>query len=124
MKNSLFGVIIKVNDLDLCRNFYRDVLDLGDPVLDSNFWVEFQTESGFSLMLEKTAASFLEHESAATSFTCRVKSIAAVCKRFQLHGYRLDIDKRTHEGEILYRCQDPENNVFYIFSPETHELAE
>ena len=47
MKNSLFGVIIKVNDLDLCRKFYRDVLNLGDPVLDSSFWVEFQTDDGF-----------------------------------------------------------------------------
>ena len=124
MKNSLFGVIIKVNDLDLCRKFYRDVLNLGDPVLDSSFWVEFQTDDGFSLMLEKTVAGYLEHESAATSFTCRVSSVEEVSKRFRLHGYRMNIDKRTHEGEVLYRCQDPEHNVFYIFSPETHEMAE
>ena len=53
MKNSLFGVIIKVNDINLCRRFYRDILNLGDPVVDSSFCVEFQVSKDFSLTLEK-----------------------------------------------------------------------
>ncbi len=121
MKNSLFGVIIKVNDIDLCRIFYRDVLNLGEPVVDSSFWVEFQMDNGFFLMLEKTAARFLEHESSATSWTCRVSSVKKVREHFRRHGYKLNMDRRLHEGEILYRCQDPEKNIFYIFSSEPEE---
>ena len=121
MKNSLFGVIIKVNDIDLCRFFYRDVLTLGEPVVDSSFWVEFQTDSGFFLMLEKTTAGFLEHESSATSWACRVPSINTVKEHFRRYGYKLNIDRRLHEGEVLYRCQDPEKNIFYIFSDEPED---
>ncbi|MBR4884181.1 MAG: hypothetical protein IKZ33_02570, partial [Lentisphaeria bacterium] len=35
------GIIIKVRNLERCRNFYRDVLRLGNPVTDSNFRCEF-----------------------------------------------------------------------------------
>ena len=118
MKNSSFGVIIKVNNIDLCRNFYRNVLNLGDPVTDSSFCVEFQISDNFFLMLEKTDARFLEHESSATSWSCKVDSIDELHYRSRLHGYKLNMNERTHEGEVLYRCQDPEKNIFYIFSEE------
>ena len=118
MKNSLFGVIIKVNNIDICRNFYRNVLDLKDPVIDSSFCVEFHITKDFFLMLEKSDARFLEHESSATSWACKVKSIEDVRYRALLHAYKLNMSKRLHEGEYLYRCQDPEKNVFYIFSDE------
>ena len=54
MENSLFGVVIQVSNLDLCRAFYRDVLGLGAPVMDSSFWVEFRLDSQSSLFLEKS----------------------------------------------------------------------
>ena len=54
MENSLFGVVIQVSNLELCRAFYRDVLGLGAPVMDSSFWVEFRLDSQSSLFLEKS----------------------------------------------------------------------
>jgi len=116
MKNSLFGVIIKVNNIDVCRNFYQKVLDLSDPVVDSSFCVEFQINDNFFLTLEKTDARFLEHQSSATSWSYKVNSIDDVLYRSRLHGYTLNVSKRTHEGEVLYRCEDPEKNIFYVFS--------
>ena len=124
MKNSSFGVIIKVNNIDICRNFYRNVLNLGDPVTDSNFCVEFQINDNFFLMLEKTDARFLEHESSAVSWSCEVASITDVRYNARLHGYQLNMNKRTHEGEVLYRCQDPEKNIFYLFSDEEEKTIE
>jgi predicted enzyme related to lactoylglutathione lyase len=123
MKNSLFGVIIKVNNIDLCRNFYRNVLNLGNPVVDSSFVVEFQISNEFFLMLEKTDARFLEHESSATSWSYRVDNIEELLYRSRLHGYKLNMEKRSHEGEILYRCQDPEKNIFYIFNNAPEDSA-
>lgn len=123
MKNNLFGVIIKVNNIDLCRNFYRNVLNLGNPVIDSSFVVEFQINNDFFLMLEKTDARFLEHESSATSWSCRVDNINELLYRSRLHGYKLNMEKRSHEGEILYRCQDPEKNIFYIFNNAPEDSA-
>ena len=119
----MFGVIIKVNDIDLCRNFYRDVLNLGNPAIDSSFEIEFQINNDFSLVLEKTDTRFLEHESSATSWSYRVDNIDEVRYRSRLHGYTLNMEKRSHEGEVLYRCQDPEKNIFYIFSDEPEDSA-
>ena len=45
MDTKIFGVVVRVRNLELCRAFYRDVLDLWTPLLDSNFWVEFRLGS-------------------------------------------------------------------------------
>lgn len=47
------GIIIKVRNLERCRNFYRDVLRLGNPVTDSNFRSEFTLGDGMRLVLCK-----------------------------------------------------------------------
>jgi hypothetical protein len=90
-------------------------LDLGDPAIDSSFEIEFQINNDFSLVLEKTNARFLEHQSSATCWCCRVDNIEEVQYRSRLHGYTLNMEQRLYEGEVLYRCQDPEKNIFYIF---------
>ena len=56
MKKKHFGIVIKVKNLTTCKVFYRDVLGLGDPVLDSNFRVEFQIDDSFCLILEKISS--------------------------------------------------------------------
>jgi predicted enzyme related to lactoylglutathione lyase len=118
MENSLFGIIIKVKNIDICRSFYRDVLKLGEPVMDSSFWVEFQTPNGFTLALEKSAARFLEHENSATAWICQVDNIEEARIRLRNHGFKVSIAKTLKMGETLFRCKDPENNVFYIFAKE------
>ncbi|NQZ59453.1 MAG: VOC family protein [Lentisphaeraceae bacterium] len=49
MNDRSYGIIISVADLDRARAFYRDVLGLGAPVVDSNHWIEFQMENGLIL---------------------------------------------------------------------------
>ena len=50
----VFGIVIKVKNLTSCKAFYRDILNLGDPVMDSSFQVEFRCGGSFSLILEKS----------------------------------------------------------------------
>lgn len=49
MEDRSYGIIISVSDLDRARVFYRDTLDLGAPVVDSNHWIEFQMGNGLVL---------------------------------------------------------------------------
>ncbi|MCH2207083.1 MAG: VOC family protein [Lentisphaerales bacterium] len=49
MDDRSYGVIISVSDLDQARVFYRDILGLGSPVVDSNHWIEFQLGNGLIL---------------------------------------------------------------------------
>ena len=51
-----FAIVIKVNDLNNCRFFYRELLELGEPVVDSTYAVSFELMPGFRLILENSAS--------------------------------------------------------------------
>ena len=40
-KQNFYGCLVRVSDINRVRSFYRDTLELGDPIIDSNFWLEF-----------------------------------------------------------------------------------
>jgi len=109
-----FGIVIKVNDLDICRTFYRDLLDLGEPSLDSSFAVRFTPADNFFLVLEKVSAPFLEHASAATSWSFECDDIQALSKRLDASGYAPLTPLRGSCRTDFYRGRDPENNVFLV----------
>ena len=52
MRSAKFGIVLRVRDLTKCRAFYRDVLDLGNPVIDSNFQSVFDLGGDSSLCLQ------------------------------------------------------------------------
>ena len=47
--------VLSVADIAAERVFYRDVVGLGEPVMNSNVWVEFKLDGGASFCLEQTA---------------------------------------------------------------------
>ena len=47
--------VLSVADIAAERAFYRDVVGLGEPVVNSNVWVEFKLDGGCSFCLEQTA---------------------------------------------------------------------
>lgn len=109
-----FSVVVKVNDLDTCRAFYRDLLDLGEPSIDSSFAVRFTLSDDFCLILEKVSAPFLEHASAATCWSFECSDIPALSKRLDDCGYAPLTPLRGSCRTDFYRGRDPENNVFLV----------
>ena len=114
MENSMFGVIIKVNDLDNCRIFYRDVLNLGEPLLDSSFVVQFALAENLNLTLEKNQGTFLEHASAATTWSFECDDIEALSAKLQDSGFPGLFDTVVFGSSKYCKGRDPENNVFYV----------
>lgn len=109
-----FGIVIRVNDLDSCRVFYRELLQLGEPFVDSSFLVAFHISSDVTLTLEKSQAKYLEHASGAVSILFEVDSMQEIVNRLESAGYEptfVEIPRYT--GQFL-RGMDPEGNVFYI----------
>jgi predicted enzyme related to lactoylglutathione lyase len=118
MDNSFFGVVIKVENIDICRAFYRDVLELGPPILDSNFWVEFQLTDGVSLILEKP----LESEVLSTvtknkvAWVYKVDDIKQVISRLEANA--CSPVKVVEDERFSFRIHifhDPEGNPFYLY---------
>ncbi len=114
MESPRFGIIIRVNDLEACRSFYRDLLGIGEPVSDSRFAVEFQPSEWFSLRLEKSAASYLEHASAATAWVLECDDPAALRERLADCGYELAAEPEERNSGEYFRGSDPEGNVFWV----------
>jgi catechol 2,3-dioxygenase-like lactoylglutathione lyase family enzyme len=120
MKENLFGVVIEVENIVAARAFYRDILQLGDPVMDSNFWVEFRLPDGFSLFLKKVYSSKKHTRGKnSVSWIYRVRNIGEIISRLELYGYGEIYEKSEEMGEPVYMFKDPEGNVFHLIpSPE------
>ena len=108
------GVLIRVANLEQQRIFYRELLMLGNPVVDSAFWVEFSAPDGTRIILEKSEAAYLEHEVSATTLVLATPLQEKIRNELEIHNYPITADEKAHPGEVFYRGQDPEGNVFYL----------
>ena len=115
MKDNLCGVVIEVENLVAARSFYRDILQLGDPVMDSNFWVEFRLPGDFSLFLKKVYSSKKQKKvKNSVSWIYRVPNIGVIISRLELYGYGEIYEKNEEIGESVYTFKDPEGNLFHL----------
>ena len=116
MKKSGFGIVIRVRNLTSCKAFYRDILELGDPVLDSSYRVQF-VQGDFSLLLEKVPwETPLPPVSARTEWFFSGGSSGIIGKKMIDYGYPVpsvpvNADKG---GDVFSRFEDPEGNPFYV----------
>jgi len=112
------GLILRVNDIDMCRLFYRDLLELGEPVFDSTFAVVFQLAENLTLTLEKSAAEYLEHDSAASTIAIAVPDLEIFAEKLDSGGCPLD-EESIRIGITEYRRGiDPEGNPFLVFQAD------
>jgi len=119
MENSFFAVAIKVENIDICRSFYRDILDLGNPTIDSNFWVEFNLPGGFTLILEKKENDEKLPECLGRiSWIYKVNDINAVVEKLHQYGYDPINEEQNKLGFKVYVFCDPEGNAFHLRSAQ------
>ena len=115
MEQQLQGIVIKVSNLEISRAFYRDILKLGTPVMDSNFWVEFKLQCGSSIYLEK-----LDEKAAAAAAKSRIswvyktKDVSGLVERLGEYGYESTTAREVRVGFQLIKFYDPEGNSFYV----------
>ncbi len=114
-RNLFSGVVIRVQNLETCRSFYRDVLNLGVPVLDSNFWVEFRINGNTSLYLEKAeCGEKIAAPNSRIAWMLHVKDLKAFEENMEKYGYHGNTDSADRIGFPVRYFQDPEGNGFYV----------
>jgi len=118
----LYGLVLRVADLGLCRRFYVDVVGLGPPVVDSNFWVEFQLPYSPVVMALardptlKTLDNGAGHSAPSrTSLGLLTDDLEAFERRMSDHGVEAAGCLRLPSGERALVFRDPENNTFMVF---------
>ena len=111
--------LIRVSDFDKCRTFYRDVVGLGSPVMDSGCWIEFRS-AGTAVLLEKCDwGEDVPPASGRIALMLTVDSLEEFSKRMVQAGYAECEDSADRFGYCVKCCRDPEGNLFYITERKT-----
>ena len=115
LQSSIYGITIKVENLTICRTFYRDILRLGAPVMDSNFWVEFKMKNGTSLLLDKVdQGEKLSSCRGRISWMCEIKDFDDTVAILKEKGHEpIEKEEELDNKRIIPFC-DPEGNPFYL----------
>ena len=114
MEKPKFSLVLRVRDLQRCRTFYRDTLQLGSPVLDTPFWVEFQMCEGGKLCLEFVRDQNDESNGKSPS-VWMMEADEELLERLTSAGYKLPEQKvASVEGYPVTAFRDPEGNIFYL----------
>ena len=112
---SLLGVVVKVENLDIARAFYRDVLELGAPVMDSTFWVEFKIGNNASLFLEQAhPEEKLVPTKGRVAWICETSNIDCIVDKLRELGHEPASTSAERAGYQVLQFQDPEGNPFYL----------
>ena len=124
------GLVTAMERIHLCpqiistdTRFHRDILDLGEPVLDGSYRVVF-IQGDFSLLLEKVPwETPLSPVSSRTAWFFTRGSSEAIRKKMTDYGYPIPpIPVNADRGGYVFRrFEDPEGNPFYVPTsvPET-----
>jgi len=109
--------VLSVADIAAERAFYRDVVGLGEPVMNSNVWVEFKLDGGCSFCLEQAAATKAPvPPHGRTEFLFFIDSLDDFEARYRALGLR-DAAEGTHCDQMGVRAvqyPDPEGNLFRV----------
>jgi len=109
--------VLSVADIAAQRAFYRDVVGLGEPIMNSNVWVEFKLDGGASFCLEQAAPNkppMPPH--GRTEFLFFVDSIDEFEKRYRSQG-GADAPEGVpceQTGIRAVQYPDPEGNLFRV----------
>ncbi len=106
-------IVILVENIDICRYFYRETLGLGEPLQDSSFQVMFKLNEKTALVLEKCGMPYLEHASGACRFSLVPEDGGKIIEHLKNNGVTVE-DGFDISGRRVYRAADPEGNIFQI----------
>jgi catechol 2,3-dioxygenase-like lactoylglutathione lyase family enzyme len=103
-----------VRDLQLCRAFYRDILGLGQPVVDSNLWVEFEPLPGRMILALQSCHGDDLPRTRTTAWCFECPDPAALAEQLRREGVQEDPELVLPTGRRALRFQDPEGNPFLL----------
>ena len=108
-----YGAVISVRNIDRSRAFYNKVLRLGEPVVSTNFWVEFEIAPGEMVLALRQSNSVVESpetDKGDTSWCLCVENIEEFRQHLREHGVQPTPIESLPVGKQIFRFRDPEGN--------------
>lgn len=115
----LYGCLVKVRDLGKVKPFYQDVLELGEPLVDSNFWVEFRLPGNGLLVLEQSSVVRPGENKQDVSCLLGVSQFDQRLRALEERHIRPVRPAQTLPGRKTATLVDPEGNLVTLYSRET-----
>ena len=118
LRNHMHGVVVKIENMQISRAFYRDILNLGPPIMDSNFWVEFKLGNCTSLILEQVPSTEkLSVSRGRMAWLCETSDYESTVESLSANGFEPISDETERIGVKVRLYSDPEGNPFYLCEP-------
>ena len=113
---SAYGCHLKAKNINKLKIFYRDVIGLGDPLIDSNFWVEFDLPNNGILVLEQSNNVNPKNNKQDVSCLLISDNFELVLKTLKARKITPHRPSVEIPGRSCISITDPENNVITVIS--------
>ena len=116
--NRINVVFLYVLNMEKSRRFYEAAFDLGKPVVDAKWWVEYAVGDGSHLALHKideTHGKTAGLGSGAVRFSFDVDNIHEYTEKLKKLGAIFRHEPRQEYGFWLAEFEDPEGNAVRLY---------
>ena len=113
---ALYGCVLKVRNLSQLKIFYRNTLGLGEPVVDSNFWVEFSLPGNGILALEHSSTVPQQKDHQFPSCLIAVDDLKEKTEELEKNEVKVVHSDLEIPGREVATVLDPENNQITFYS--------
>lgn len=120
--NGINVVFLYTQDLAKLRAFYEAAFDLGKPVVDAKWWVEYAIGAGAHLALQQTEPERLvgvDRKKNTIKFSVDVSGIHKFTEKLKGLGAKFHYEPRKDYGFYLAEFEDPEGNVLRLYEKIT-----
>lgn len=112
-------VFLYVVDLPKVRKFYEAAFDLGKPVVDAKWWVEYAIGDGSHLALHQLDANRAKPGVGSVKFSIEVDDIQAFAVKLKDLGATFLAEPRQEYGFWLAEFADVEGNPVRLYQKNT-----
>ena len=116
--NRINVVFLYAEDLAILRFFYEQVFDLGKPLIDAKWWVEYEIGDGSHLALHKADAQHFDgtdRKKNTVKFSIDVSDINHYMQKLDKLGAKIHFGPRLEYGFYLAEFEDPEGNCIRLY---------
>jgi len=113
MSNRFYGAVVKTRHLDAMRRFLTETVGLGEPAVNSSFWLEYEVVvDGMVLVVEKdeTAASPSPESRRNVGWCLSVDDIVKFEQRMTDNGFGPEAETEAPSGQKMLVFRDPDGN--------------
>ena len=116
--NQINVVFLYVRDMEKSRQFYEAAFDLGKPVVDAKWWVEYAVGTGSHLALHQidpAHASPAGLGAGTVRFSFDVDNIQEYAAKLKKLGAKFHYEPRQEYGFWLAEFEDKEGNALRLY---------